>query len=123
MLWYVFYREKSMKVNEEKNFPLAEKELRRNKIIPAKYQKVILKALHYYPELLGVKIKFKLVKRASAPYATKPSLRSRMRASKGRTYVVSILERARMPGQAALMRNMPAISSLGRMKHSSLVFL
>lgn len=106
-----------MKAEEEKEFPLAEEELRRNKVIPAKYEKVILRALSHYPELSGVPIEFKLVKHAAAPYGTKPSMTSRMSSPKSRKYIVTILEKAKPPMEQALMGNMPATEQLGAIGH------
>lgn len=76
------------------------------KIIPPLYEREILTALSYYPELKDVKIKFRLSRFTKMPYGTKPTLCSYFRSKENRTYIITILEKADEPEKEALFSNL-----------------
>ncbi len=88
------------------NIEHLKKEFGANKKIPAEYEKEILTALSYYPELKDVKIKFRIAHHAKMPYCTKPSLLSYFRSKKNRTYVITLLDKAPEPEKEALFSNL-----------------
>src|SRR6476620_10523938 len=59
-----------------------------NKSMPAEYEKQILTALSYFPELTETKITFTLVKGNSGVIETRPEWLSVLRNSKSRAYIV-----------------------------------
>jgi hypothetical protein len=87
------------------------------KKIPKKYREVILKALSHYPELQKVRIRFRLAKRHPVPYGTRPGKLSFFKAPENRTYVITLLEKARKPTKKALFKNLPPEAQLGALGH------
>src|SRR5437867_2867045 len=61
----------------------------KNKTIPAVYEKQILIALSYFPELKNTHIEF-LIKHAYTPLSTRPFWLSFADAEKSRTYIITI---------------------------------
>lgn len=90
---------------------------RKNKRIPDKYAGVILEALSYYPELIDVKIEFKLGNSGVIPYGTKPSPLSMFREPQKRKYIISLLEEASGPMEMALFKNLSYTARLGVIGH------
>jgi hypothetical protein len=66
------------------------KEVGKNKDMPPGYEKQILYALSYFPELAHTKIKFKIKKSTKGIIATRPTISSLLRKSSKRTYIVFI---------------------------------
>lgn len=104
-------------MKNELNISLLKKEFGRRKKIPSKYEKEILIALSYYPELKDIKIKFQLVRHAKMPYGTKPSFFSFMRSKKNRTYTITILESSSHPEKEALFTNLTEDMRISVMGH------
>lgn len=78
-----------------------------NKIIPQRYEEIILQALSHYPELITTRIQFKLKNKHPVPYGTSPAPGSVFLSADRRSYVVSILESADLPVKLALFKNLP----------------
>jgi hypothetical protein len=72
------------------NYSLLEKTYGENKEIPVEYQKQIIYALSYFPELIHTKIEFKVEKSTSGIISTRPVISSLMKKSSRRTYLVII---------------------------------
>src|ERR1041384_7274199 len=87
------------------------KDFGRRKIIPRKYEDVILKALSHYPELQDTPIEFRLKNNHHLPHQTVPALGSLLKFQY--KYVVNILEEAPPPMEQALFRNLPETAQLG----------
>ncbi len=89
--------------------PLAElkKDHGGNKVIPAQYEEVILKALSHFPELKETHITFTLTQKLHVPYSTTPSFGSILRTGKRRAYIISLLDEADLPMRAVLFKNLP----------------
>jgi hypothetical protein len=88
-----------------------------NKIIPAKYEAVILKALSCYPELKKIPIEFRLRQKHPVPYGTTPVLTNVIMPQSKRKYIVSLLEKAPPPTEQALFKNLPEEAQLGVLGH------
>jgi hypothetical protein len=88
-----------------------------NKIIPAKYEAVILKALSCYPELKKIPIEFRLREAHPVPYGTTPVLTNVLMPHSKRKYIVSLLENASPPTEQALFKNLPEEAQLGVLGH------
>jgi hypothetical protein len=63
-----------------------------NKEMPSGYEKQILYALSYFPELAHTKIKFEIKKSRNGIIATRPSIGSLLRKGSKRTYLVIIYD-------------------------------
>ncbi|HLG02860.1 MAG TPA: M48 family metalloprotease [Bacteroidia bacterium] len=105
-----------MKKTSQKGIDL-KVEFGRNKVIPLKYEKVILRALAHYPELKDVSIEFRLMNKSVAPYGSKPTFNSFFRRPEKRTYIVGILEKAKFPTNEALLKNLPENAQEGAIGH------
>jgi hypothetical protein len=68
------------------------KEFGKDKEIPAGYEKQVLYALSYFPELKHTKIRFKIKKGGRGIIATRPTIGSLLRRSSKRTYIVVIAD-------------------------------
>ena len=66
------------------------KEFGEHKDIPSGYEKQVLYALSYFPELKHTKIRFKIKKGSRGIIATRPTIGSLLRRSSKRTYIVVI---------------------------------
>jgi hypothetical protein len=78
----------------------------KNKDIPLRYEREILTALSYYPELKDTNINFSLALHASVPYGTKPSLSACFKRKQNRNYTITILEQAEYPVSEALLKKL-----------------
>ena len=74
------------------NYDRLAKEFGENKEMPAGYEKQILFALSYFPELVHTKIKFQLKKSTGGIIDTRPTMGSLFRKSSKRTYLVGIYD-------------------------------
>lgn len=88
-----------------------------SKKIPAQYEEVILIALSHYSELKYVRIEFKLTDKNAEPYCTHPSRASFLKQPQKRTYVVSLLEKAKFPVSAALFKNLDRDEQIAVIAH------
>ena len=68
------------------------KEFGENKEIPAAFEKQILFALSYFPELIHTKIKFEIKKSTGGIISTRPTMGSLLRKASKRTYLVTIYD-------------------------------
>jgi len=73
-------------------YAMLSKEFGENKEIPAAYEKQILYALSYFPELVHTKIKFEIKKSSGGIISTRPTIGSLLRKSSKRTYIVLIYD-------------------------------
>jgi hypothetical protein len=71
-------------------YPALLKKLGHNKKMPPAFEKQILYALSYFPELTAIKIRFRLKKSTGGIIATRPTAASLLRRSSKRTYIVII---------------------------------
>ena len=74
----------------ESHYTRLSKEVGENKEIPPGYEKQVLYALSYFPELTHTKIRFKIKKSTRGIIATRPTIGSLLRKSSKRTYIVLI---------------------------------
>lgn len=82
------YRDITENLNEE--YPLLKARYGNNKQIPADFEKQILYALSYFPELENIHIKFRLRQGHHGIISTRPTIGSIFRRSSKRTYIVFI---------------------------------
>ncbi|NCO62393.1 MAG: hypothetical protein GW839_02325 [Flavobacteriales bacterium] len=87
-----------------------------HKLLIADYEKPMLIALSYFPELKPVKIKFRLKKRAT-PLATRPSLFSMLRSAKKRTYVITISKKSTTYIDTITFKNLRFDAQIGVLGH------
>lgn len=71
-------------------YPILKKEFGKNKKMPSRYERQILYALSYFPELKNTKIEFRIKKSSGGIISTRPSIGSLLRKSNKRTYIVVI---------------------------------
>ncbi len=71
-------------------YPLLKEKNSINKKIPGQYEKQVLYALSYFPELAQTKIRFKIKKSKGGIIATRPTVGSIFRPSSKRSYIVII---------------------------------
>ncbi len=89
-----------------------------NKTIPAEFEKQILFALSYFPELSQSKIKFRLKRSNSGIIATRPAWTSIFRRSSRRTYIVIINDLPADPSARLIQwRNSPVNGQVGIIGH------
>lgn len=72
------------------HFPLLKKQFGKNKEMPAEYEKQIIFALSYFPELAETKIRFVIKKSRGGIISSRPAVWSFFRRSSKRTYLVII---------------------------------
>ena len=87
-----------------------------NKEIPAEYEKPILTALSYFPELKDVHIIFR-VKKAYTPLTTKPNLAGVFKAKDHRTYLITISNETVDTLKRLLYKNLTFEEQVGIMGH------
>jgi hypothetical protein len=73
----------------ETEFRLLKEKLSVNKIIPAEYEKPILIALSYFPELLNTAITFR-VKKTRTPLSSRPAWTALLQSKRNRKYIITI---------------------------------
>lgn len=69
-----------------------EKRFTKNKQIPLAYEKQVAYALSWFPELLHIKIKFKIKKSTGGIISTRPTIGGLLRRSSKRKYIVTIFD-------------------------------
>jgi hypothetical protein len=85
--------------------------------MPAEYEKQILAALSYFPELKETKITFSLVKGNSGVIETRPEWLSVFRNSRKRAYVVFIGDSSSRYTPPFMFRNSPVNGQVGIIGH------
>jgi len=80
------------------------------------YDKQMLLALSYFPELKDIKIKFRLKKRKT-PLATRPTFFSMFRAAKNRTYVITISQQSTNYLDTITFKNLRFNAQIGVLGH------
>ena len=88
-----------------------------NKQIPAEYEEHIFLALHHFPELAQVRIKFRGAEQLEYPLKTTPSRISLLAPPGKRTYTISILTEAPEPMEKALLKNLPHEAKIAALAH------
>lgn len=88
----------------------------RNKIIPAKFEKQILVALSYFPELKNTSIVFR-IKHTTTPLASRPGWTSVLRNDRKRTYVITISDSSKPFLTSILLDKMDFNAQIGVMGH------
>lgn len=88
-----------------------------NKIMPAEYEKQIITALSYFPELINTKITFTLVKGSSGVISTRPEWLSVFKNSGRRAYVVFIGDSSTKRIPRFMFRNSPVDGQVGIIGH------
>jgi hypothetical protein len=88
-----------------------------NKSMPAEYEKQILAALSYFPELRETKITFTLVKGNSGVIETRPEWLSVFRNSKSRAYIVFIGDSSAKYSPPFKFRDSPVNGQVGIIGH------
>lgn len=74
------------------NFEKLKMEFGENKEIPPQYEKQILYALSYFPELADTKIKFRIIKSKKGIIDTRPTMGGLLRKGSKRKYLVTIYD-------------------------------
>jgi hypothetical protein len=106
-----------MNTQEKKELEALKKEYGKNKKIPPKYEKPILMALSFFPELKDTHIEFRLKDNYPVPYGTKPSPGSFMKKAARRKYIITLREKAEHPMWLALFKNLPFQAKVGVIGH------
>lgn len=86
------------------------------KTLLADYEKQMLIALSYFPELKDIKIKFRLRNRET-PLATRPTFFSMFRSSKKRTYIITISKKSTNYLDAIIFENLSFNAQIGVLGH------
>ena len=87
-----------------------------NKEIPEVYEKQILLALSYFPELINTHIIFR-IKPAHSPLSARPSWLSVIRRKESRVYLITISDSSEKAIMPLLYRNMPFNAQVGVIGH------
>ncbi len=97
-------------------FSALKKEFGNNKQYPRQYEKQILIALSYFPELWNVPIKFRL-KRTFSPLATRPAWTSTLRQKGMRKFIVTISDSSMSKLSPILFKNLDFNAQVGVIGH------
>jgi hypothetical protein len=87
-----------------------------NKQIPADFKAQISGALLFYPELQGIKIKFR-IKNVLSPLAARPSIWAVFQKPKNRTYIVTISKKTLPFLEPILLKNLSFNAQVGVLGH------
>lgn len=87
-----------------------------HKTLIASYEKQMLIALSYFPELKDIKIKFRL-KNRETPLATRPTVLSMFRSAKKRTYIITISKKSSNYLDAIVFKNLNYNAQIGVLGH------
>ena len=87
-----------------------------NKSFDSIYKNQILTALSYFPELKYTKIKFRL-KNTNTPLSSRPTFWSLFKASKKRSYIVTISTKTNKHLESILFKNLNYNSQIGVLGH------
>lgn len=86
------------------------------KTLLADYEKQMLIALSYFPDLKDIKIKFRLRNRET-PLATRPTFFSMFRSAKKRTYIITISKKSTNYLDTIIFRNLNYNAQIGVLGH------
>ena len=92
------------------------KEFGNNKVIPPQYEKPILTALSYFPELKNVHIVFR-IKKAYSGLTTKPNFASVFKSKDHRTYIITISNETIDTLRPLLLQNLTFEQQVGVIGH------
>ena len=92
------------------------KEFGNNKVIPPQYEKPILTALSYFPELKKVHIVFQ-IKKAYTPVSTKPNFAGVFKRKDHRTYIITISNQTIDTLKPLLLQNLTFEQQVGVIGH------
>ena len=92
------------------------KEFGNNKVIPPQYEKPILTALSYFPELKNVHIVFR-IKKAYSGLTTKPNFSSVFKSKDHRTYIITISNETIDTLRPLLLQNLTFEQQVGVIGH------
>lgn len=87
-----------------------------HKTLITDYENQMLIALSYFPELKDTKIKFR-IKDRTTPLATRPTFFSMFRASKKRTYIITISKKSSSYLDAIVFKNLNYNAQIGVLGH------
>lgn len=102
--------------NDTINFEVLKAEFGQNKTIPKEFEKQILLALSFYPELRNTKIVFK-VKNTLIPLASRPTFWSVFKRRKNRTYKITISSKTIAFLTPILLKNLSYNAQIGVLGH------
>ncbi|MEO6452838.1 MAG: hypothetical protein ABIN97_02135 [Ginsengibacter sp.] len=88
----------------------------KNKKIPAEYEKQILIALSYFPELGDIKIEFRF-KHTNTSFSTRPTLLSVLKSSNRRKYIVTISDSSQAILVPLQLKNLSYNAQIGVLGH------
>jgi len=94
----------------------SEDSVRHNKEIPAEFERPIITALSYFPELKDTHIIFR-IKKAYTPLTTKPNFRSVFKRKAHRTYIITISNETTDTLTRLLFQNLSFEEQVGIMGH------
>ncbi len=92
------------------------KQYGKNKKYSAEYEKLVLPALSFFPQLKDYRISFK-VRNHGAPLSTRPSFGSMIRHARKRTYMVFISADTTTEWKAIQLNRVPVMAQLGIIGH------
>lgn len=87
-----------------------------HKKIPAKYEKQILIALSYFPELINIQIDFRL-KHTNTSFSTRPAISSVFRRSSERKFIITISDSSKEILIPLQLKNLPFNAQVGVIGH------
>lgn len=87
-----------------------------NKVIPQEYEKQILIALSYFPELKNSTIEFRL-KKTNTPLSSRPKLFGLFQSARKRKYIITISEESNSKLQPIVLKNLNFNAQIGVLGH------
>ena len=87
-----------------------------HKKIPPGYEKQILVALSYFPELINISIDFRF-KHTNTSFSTRPAILSVFKRSSRRKYIITISDSCKAISIPLLFKNLPYNAQIGVMSH------
>lgn len=87
-----------------------------NKVIPHEYEKQIIIALSYFPELKNTTIEF-ILKNTNTPLSSKPKLFGLLQSAKSRKYIITISEESNSKLEPILFKNLNFNAQIGVLGH------
>ncbi len=100
----------------DEEYAALKKVVGKNKNIPAQYEKQILLALSYFPELTDIQIVFRF-KHTNTSFSTRPTILSVFRKSSRRKYIVTISDSSQPILVPLQLRNLDYNAQIGVMGH------
>lgn len=100
----------------EHNYAVLKEMAGSNKMIPAVFERQILIALSYFPELTGTAIEFR-IKHTPTPLSTRPSWLSILKKKSKRHYIITISDSSTPSLSPILFKNLDFNAQVGVMGH------